>query len=64
MRWEGETARWYPIAVKLLRQLVCDPQPVEFVPELLMPFTFPIVRDADAPWEVARRLCPGKYSEA
>ncbi len=64
VRWEDETARWYPIAVKLLRQLVCDPQPVEFVPELLMPFTFPVVRDADAPWEVARRLCPGKYSEA
>jgi malate synthase len=64
VRWEGEPARWYPIAIRLLRQLVTDPDPVEFVPELLLPFTFPCVRDAVDPWATACTLCPGRYAEA
>lgn len=59
--WEGEAARWYPMAVKLLRQLMTDPEPPEFVTELLMPFTYPCVRDASDPWKAAQELCPGKY---
>ncbi len=61
VRWEGEAARWYPIAVKLLRQLVLDPEPPEFVTELLLPFTLAPVRDADDPWAAAVSLCPGRY---
>ena len=61
--WEGEAARWYPLAVKLLRQLMTQPDPPEFVTELLMPFTFDCVRSADDPWATAKRLCPGKYLE-
>ncbi|MEE2830598.1 MAG: hypothetical protein VX498_15530 [Myxococcota bacterium] len=64
VRWEGDAARWYPTAVKLLRQLMTDPEPPEFVTELLMPFTFSCVRDAEDPWATARALCPGKYREA
>ena len=59
--WEGEAARWYPIAVRLLRQLMTSPSPPEFVTELLMPFAYPAVREAADPWEVARTLCPGKF---
>ncbi len=62
VRWEGEAARWYPIAVKLLRQLVLTETPPEFVPELMLPFTFDVVRDAEDAWEAARRLCPGRYA--
>ena len=62
--WRGEAARWYPIAVKLLRQLVTTTAPPEFVPELILPFTFPVVRDADDPWGAARLLCPGRFDEA
>lgn len=62
VRWEGEAARWYPIAVKLLRQLVLDPEPCEFVPELALPFTFPVIREAADPWAEAKRLCPGKFT--
>ena len=29
---------WYAVATRVLLQLVCDPNPVEFVPELLLPF--------------------------
>ncbi len=59
--WEGEAARWYPVAAKILRQLVTDPDPVEWVPQLTLPFTFPVVREADDPWAAAIALCPGRY---
>ncbi len=62
VRWEGEAARWYPVAARLLRQLVLDPNPVEFVPQLTLPFTFPVIRNADDPWTAAQRLCPGRYA--
>jgi malate synthase len=61
VRWRGEAARWYPIAVKLLRLLVLLPEPPEFVTELALPFTFPAIRDAPDPWEAACRLCPGRF---
>ncbi|MFZ9886100.1 MAG: hypothetical protein ACO3JL_01255 [Myxococcota bacterium] len=61
VRWRGEAARWYPVAVKLLRQLVTDDEPVEFVPELTLPFTFDCVRKAADPWQAAVALCPGKW---
>lgn len=62
--WTGDAARWYPIAVKVLRQLVTTDDPPEFVPELILPFTFPVVREADDPWAAARLLCPGRFAEA
>jgi len=61
--WAGEAARWYPIAVRLLRALVLTDDPPEFVTELAMPFTFDVIRDADDPWEAARALCPGRFEE-
>ena len=63
VRWEGEAARWYPVAVKLLRQLVTTDDPPEFVPQLMLPFTFPVIREAEDPWAEARRLCPGLFVE-
>lgn len=61
VRWEGEAARWYPIAAKILRTLVISQQPVEFATELLLPFTFPAIRNAEDPWQIASELCPGKF---
>ena len=61
LRWEGEAGRWYPLAVKLVRQLMVDPEPAEFVTELLLPFTFDCVRNASDPEAAAKALCPGKY---
>ena len=46
VRWQGEAAKWYPVAVKILRQLVMTDEPVEFVTELLLPFTFPAIRNS------------------
>jgi malate synthase len=61
VRWQGEAARWYPIAVDILRQLICDPEPVEFVPELILPFTFDFIRAAEDPFAEVKRLHPNKY---
>ena len=47
--WKGEAARWYPVAAKLLHRLVTDPDPVEFVTELTMPYTLPAIREAEDP---------------
>ena len=58
VRWRGEAAKWYPTAVDILRQLVTDPNPVEFVPELLLPFTFDSIRNAEDPFALVKQLHP------
>lgn len=63
VKYQGEAAKWYPTAKKLLKTLVEAPNPPEFVTELLMPFTLDIVRDAENPWAKAQALCPGKYRD-
>ena len=45
VEWKGEASRWYPLAAEILHRLVTDPEPVEFVTELTMPYTLPSVRD-------------------
>jgi len=60
--WTGEAKRWYPMAVRILRQLVLDSEPPEFVTELLMPFTLDFIRDSADPWATVVALCPGKYT--
>lgn len=56
VRWEGEAARWYPVAVACLRELVLSERPVEFVPELILPFTFELVREQTDPWAYTQSL--------
>jgi malate synthase len=45
VRWQGDAAIWYPIAAKILRNLVVTDEPVEFATQLLLPFTFDHVRN-------------------
>jgi malate synthase len=61
VKWEGEAQRWYPIAERVLRQLVTAEDPPEFASELLLPFTMDVVRTSDDPWQTAIQLCPGRY---
>ncbi|MSP55118.1 MAG: hypothetical protein EXR69_05870 [Myxococcales bacterium] len=56
VQWEGEAAKWYPVAVHVLRELVLSKEPPEFVTEWLLPFTFDGVRGAADPLGVAREL--------
>ena len=58
VRWRGKAAKWYPTAIDILRQLVTDPNPVEFVPELLLPFTFDSIRNAEDPFALVKQLHP------
>ncbi|MEE2758271.1 MAG: hypothetical protein VYA30_16550 [Myxococcota bacterium] len=61
VKWSGEAARWYPLAEKILKQLVLDESPVEFASELLLPFTFSFIRDQADPWAAVKKLSPEKY---
>lgn len=61
VKWDDRTAKWYPVAFKLMIQLMTAKAPVEFASELLLPFTVPEIRDADDPWAVASKLDPLKY---
>lgn len=56
VKWQGENAKWYPIAEKLVRQLVTAAKPVEFATELLLPFTLDFVRASDDPWATVNEL--------
>jgi malate synthase len=58
VQWKGEAKRWYPIAIQLLHQLVTQKIPVEFVSELLMPFTFDCIRNSDAPFNLVQQYHP------
>ncbi len=51
--WAGEAARWYPVAVDLLRRLVLTDDPPEFVTQWALPFTTDPVRDAADPLAAA-----------
>ncbi len=61
VKWTEETARWYPVAMNLMLQLMTDPRPVEFATELLLPFTIESIRSSEDPWVKALDLMPGKY---
>ena len=51
--WQGEAAKWYPVAEQILRRLVTDSEPVEFATELMLPFTLEFVRASDDPVALA-----------
>jgi malate synthase len=61
VRWQGEAARWYPVAARLLRRLVLTENPPEFVTEWTLPFTLDPVRRARDPWAMMREICPETY---
>ena len=61
VKWDERTEKWYPIAFKLMIQLMTSPKPPEFAPELLLPFTIDSVRDAADPWEKLEKRDPRKY---
>jgi malate synthase len=56
--WTSETEGWYRMAARILRGLVTTDDPPEFVTEWILPFTLPVVREADDPWAFVTSLCP------
>ncbi|MBC7691829.1 MAG: serine hydrolase [Methylotenera sp.] len=61
VKWTEKTARWYPIALNLMIELMTRPTPPEFATELLLPFTVDSIRNAPDPWKAIRALEPEKY---
>lgn len=61
VKWDTRTEKWYPIALKIMLQLMTDPEPVEFATELLLPFTTDPVRSSPDPWSQIKKLDPNKY---
>jgi malate synthase len=64
VKWSSETEKWYPIAFRLMIQLMTSPSPVEFATELLMPFTVDSIRRAEDPLNELRKIDADKYSLA
>ena len=62
VKYTEESSRWYPIAFKLMLKLMCDKKPVEFVTQLLMPFTLKEIREAKDPWEKIVEIDSQKYT--
>ncbi len=56
VKWDARTAKWYPIAFRLMLKLMTDREPAEFAPELLQPFTVESVRSSEDPWSQALRI--------
>ena len=62
VKWDSRTAKWYPIAFRLMLKLMTDREPVEFAPELLQPFTVESIRVSADPWAQALRIDREKYA--
>ena len=54
--------KWYPVAVRILCKLVTDPNPSEFVTELLLPFTTDTLRNSSDPWQTVMEIEPTKFA--
>lgn len=61
VKWDEQTARWYPIAMQIMLKLMTDPIPAEFATELLMPFTIDRIRHANDPWNEACAIDSAKF---
>ncbi|MCP4911717.1 MAG: serine hydrolase [Oligoflexia bacterium] len=61
VKYDDRTAKWYPIAMKLMIKLMTDKKPVEFATELLLPFGIESVRKAEDPWQHLNEIDEQKY---
>jgi allantoicase/malate synthase/CubicO group peptidase (beta-lactamase class C family) len=62
VKWDERTEKWYPIALRLMIQLMTAKKPVEFASELLLPFTVDSIREAADPWAEMMKIDPDKYA--
>jgi malate synthase len=61
VKWDERTAKWYPVALKLMLKLMTDKSPVEFATQLLLPFTVDKIRSSDDPWSAVNSIDPDKF---
>jgi malate synthase len=58
---DEKIVKWYPVAKKLMIQLMTDENPCEFITELLLPFTIEAIRGSEDPWKSVQKIAPNKY---
>ena len=61
VKWDENTAKWYPAAMRIMLQLMTAVEPVEFATELLLPFTVDDIRGSADPLAAMCALDPEKY---
>jgi malate synthase len=61
VKFDQRTSKWYPVAFKLMIQLMGNKNPVEFASQLLLPFTNEKIRLSNDPWEYASLVDPDKF---
>jgi malate synthase len=61
VKWNEDSARWYPVAMNLMIKLMTDKNPVEFATELLLPFTVDSIRKATDPWDCILKIDAKKF---
>jgi malate synthase len=59
--WDKRTEKWYPIALRVMLQLMTAKKPAEFATELLLDFTNEKVRNNQNPWKFIQEICPHKF---
>ncbi len=62
VKWDERTAKWYPIALELMINLMTAKRPPEFASELLMPFTIESIRASADPLRILREIETDKYT--
>jgi allantoicase/malate synthase/CubicO group peptidase (beta-lactamase class C family)/2-oxo-4-hydroxy-4-carboxy--5-ureidoimidazoline (OHCU) decarboxylase len=61
VKWNEKSEKWYPIAMKIMLQLMTAENPPEFATELLLPFTVETIRLAKDPWQAILAIDPDKF---
>lgn len=62
VKWDERTEKWYPVAFRLMVQLMTAETPPEFASELLIPFTVESIRQNPDPWNAMKSIDPLKYA--
>jgi len=62
VKWNERTEKWYPVAMRLMIELMTSPAPVEFATELLMSFTVDSIRQEADPLLALSKIDPGKLA--
>lgn len=62
VKWNSRTEKWYPVAFRLMVQLMTEENPREFATELLLPFTIDSIRESQDPWASAFAVDPDIFS--
>lgn len=61
VKFSKENAKWYAVATKLILKIMTDKKPVEFLTELLIPFTIESIRQNSDPWTAIKKISKFKY---